>query len=986
VPNPQPLRTNKQERVYESPVNWLLGRQLMGSIKGILLYAAYGTKLDPRDWMQASVFPDARRLRSLQLWQHEHEAAAHTQAEGSPVNVIDAEAFWTLRKEFWFDYLADAGDGTKAMYSLAYLCLSDLWVKPPGDQLPPGGDARKVKVRDNIDGFKMELPRGEFLFIGGDTAYHAADYMTLATRIQQPFAWAFEDLVFHGRISPDQAPRPLFGIPGNHDYYDQLDGFRRQFRHPIRPEPVPGAANLDTAQLGVAGFRRAQEASYVAVQLPFGWWLWGLDTEVGQLDGRQGRFFREFGGKKEDGTDDIVPPPKLIIATCSPTTFHGKIAEKKDYKAADAIAQLGLKQPFLPDGEKRTDGTYDLSTTGDVKIEPGECRLELSGDVHQYARYWGPKSPHNPPSRARAKAEAKTAESYASIVSGLGGAFHHPSTTYNDEVQEQVLYPSEIISRTAVAQKLFKFWNIWNGGYVWLAGFIIASVIYFAVTIPQSSRQFLSNIPPLASVLQLPRETITPSISLPADFDSSRPISALNESACGPVESFVLWRRLGLSKELWLPPQPCRPENVKYFFLASIADIADWPGDFKIGTLLVLGALIATIFTFLFSNKIFGTESEDPVGFDVPPSEAVMVGGEKRIKPRRTDTEIHAEPDKLLFGIVVPTSLAVFIGLLTLKPYRAHITPFVNSLLVLFSIIWAAAAATLGIRYSEFLFKKAHKHYIRKRDWVLPWGLSVISVLSLAMGFWFFGKNNPTAYLVSDIIFVVVLVGALVLLIVLPFNRGGELLKSRGVPKWREIVGKLLIGFWHALLQLAIPFLLIRHGDPLTWVVAGILLFLSIPVGIHLLKKNSKVGLSITWVLFGGLVLTLPWITSYFFSLPVPFAAASWKGWWGLWPSFLAGVAGAVMCCLWFGWYLAVCFIFNGHNNEVGGAARIEEFKQFIRFRVTEEGITGYVIAVDDVSMIGEEDPGQTRKKDGEYLDPKLIDVFHLKVKPASGH
>jgi hypothetical protein len=958
----------------------------MGSIKGILLYAAYGKKLDPRGWMQASVFPDPRRIKSLQLWQHDCEAA-HTQVEKPPGNGIDAEAFWKQRKEFWFDYLADAGDGTKAMYSLAYLCLSDLWVKPLGDQLPPAGDARKVKVSDNISGFTMGLPRGDFLFIGGDTAYHAADYMTLATRIQQPFAWAFEDLAFHGRVSPDQAPRPLFGIPGNHDYYDQLDGFRRQFRLPIRPEPVPGAPNLDTAQLGVAGFRRVQEASYVAVQLPFGWWLWGLDTEVGQLDRRQGKFFRELGEKKQDGTDDIVPPPKLIIATCSPTTFHGKIAEKKDYKAADAIAQLGLKQPFLPDSEKRADGTYDLSTTGDVKIEPGECRLELSGDVHQYARYWGPKSPHNAPSRARAKAEAKTAESYASIVSGLGGAFHHPSTTYNDEVQEQVLYPSENISRTGVAQRLFKFWNIWNGGYVWLAGFIIAFVIYFAVTIPQSSRQFLSNIPPLESVLQLPHETITPSISLPTDFDSSRSISAtLNERACGPVESFVLWRRLGLSPEAWRPPQPCRPENVSHFFLASFADIADWPADFIIGTLSVLFALIATILTFVFSNKIFGTEGEDPFGVDVRPSEEVMVRGEKRIKPRRTDPEIHAEPEKWLWIIVLPTTLAAVVGLFTLNPYREHITPFVNSLLVLFSITWAAAAAMLAIRYSEFLFKKGHKHYIRTRDWALPWGLSVISVLSLAMGFWFFGKNNPTAYLVSDIIFVVVMVGALVLLIVLPFNMAGELLKNRGVPKWLEIVGKLLIGFWHALLQLAIPFLLIRRGVPITWVVAVSLLFLSIPVGIYLLKKNSKVGLSITWVLFGGLVLTLPWITSYFFSAPVPFAAASWKGWWGLLPSILAGIAGAVMCCLWFGWYLAVCFIFNGHNNEVGGAARIEEHKQFIRFRITEEGITGYVIAVNDVSMIGEKIPGQKRRKDGDCLDPELIDVFHLKVKPAGGH
>ena len=73
------------------------------------------------------------------------------------------------------------------------------------------------------------------------------------------------------------------------------------------------------------------------------------------------------------------------------------------------------------------------------------------------------------------------------------------------------------------------------------------------------------------------------------------------------------------------------------------------------------------------------------------------------------------------------------------------------------------------------------------------------------------------------------------------------------------------------------------------------------------------------------------------------------------------------MCCYWFGWYLGVCFAFNGHNNEVGGAARIERFKQFIRFRLSEQGeLTGYVIAVNDPS------------DDGRDLRPHLVDVFRL--------
>ena len=73
----------------------------------------------------------------------------------------------------------------------------------------------------------------------------------------------------------------------------------------------------------------------------------------------------------------------------------------------------------------------------------------------------------------------------------------------------------------------------------------------------------------------------------------------------------------------------------------------------------------------------------------------------------------------------------------------------------------------------------------------------------------------------------------------------------------------------------------------------------------------------------------------------------------GLVPSLAAALVGAVMCCYWFGWYLGVCFAFNGHNNEVGGAARIERFKQFVRVHLTPQGLTGYVIAVNDPTDTG---------------------------------
>jgi hypothetical protein len=93
---------------------------------------------------------------------------------------------------------------------------------------------------------------------------------------------------------------------------------------------------------------------------------------------------------------------------------------------------------------------------------------------------------------------------------------------------------------------------------------------------------------------------------------------------------------------------------------------------------------------------------------------------------------------------------------------------------------------------------------------------------------------------------------------------------------------------------------------------------------------------------------------------------SSWQGWWRLIPIFLGGIFGAFLSCVWLGWYFGVCLGFHGHNNEAGGAARIEKFKQMVRFRLTKNSLTGYVIAV--------RDPQQQ----GNLLDPYLIDVFHL--------
>ena len=882
----QNTKPPKDRRVFEEPVAWLFGPQLIGGLKGILLYTAYGDKLDPRDWMTAKVFDDFSQYNG---------------------------------EEFWFDYLSDAGDGTKAMYSLAYLTMCrGLWTTAN-----PTANA-DVKTTPGDPNLPYQLPRGEFLFVGGDTAYHASDYMTLVNRMQHPFKYAFEDLVKHQLIDADEPRRPIFGIPGNHDYYDQVDGFRRQFRKPTRPEgPLPpGRSNRRNAQLTLPGFKRIQEASYVSLHLPYDWWFWGLDIEPGPITRQQLRqrcFFRSTE----------KPPDKLIVATSAPSTVFGRAATKDQF-ITTSLRFLGVNLPFFPRRDKK--GKPDLGNTGDNKLKEGQCRLDLSGDVHHYARYWGPPAPGDCP-REHSKAERPSSEHYASVVSGSGGAFHHPSTTYNAEICEQVLYPPEKKSRAAVADRLFKFQTVWNGGYVNLAGFIIAFVLYFGATVPQSSRQFINNMPFLQSMGWTSQENLEPTV---IKYSGTQP--------CDNVRPFWLWTTLGFVPPEWKPEDGCTPANPGYFFPHA----RRWPPDLFIGQAFIWASLIAIIVTFVlsvFTKKIFNDQN-----------------------PYKQGTDPHWK----LWPIVIGTTLLVVIGFATISPYRHHVTPFVSSLLVLYSLFAALTAIVLSVRYSEYLFKKSFVSN-RRGDWLLQWGCWIAAIVVVAAGFLYFGQNNLPTYLISDIVFAIVLVLAIVGILVLPFKVAGDLFYTK--PKVVQILGKALIGVVHLILQVFVPYVLIRTGSILAWVIAvGLVLIpIFVFIGRTLLNRNTGVGLLIAWIIYGALMLFLPKLVG---GSPV---FLNWTGPVALIPAVLAGLAGAVICCLWTGWYFAVSFAFNGHNNEVGGAARIENFKQFIRFRLTRDGITGYVIAVNDVSRIDTKVNG--RKQDGSDLEPKLIDVFHLTCK-----
>jgi hypothetical protein len=876
----------KTERGFARPVAWLLGRQLIANLKYIAMYAAFKGKLDARDWMSTRVYSFTGRPGTREPSEIDIEPINHTShaADG----------------EFWFDYLADSGDGQMAVYSIAYLCMSDLWIDAPQgweegspQEIKKLIDEGKIEVRFVENSAKLAeleasgrktLPRGAFLFVGGDTSYHISDYATLAERFQNPFTWAYRDLLKDGKTPEELGQRhPLFGIPGNHDYYDALDGFNRQFRRPATGEDV--AATQRSPLLAIPTFMRCQEASYIALELPHNWWFWGFDTENGDMDFRQREFFKRLKEK--------INPRKLIVATSQPTTVFGKYASP-DSPLVEELKGLGLERPFLQDAPK---------------LDPSQCRLDLSGDVHHYARYWGPDSSSLPGAN-------ESANNYASVVSGIGGAFLHPSQTDVGEVEEQTIFPTKETSRRVIAEQILNFWNLVTGGYVWLIGFVLSAILYFGATIPQSSRQVVACFPLFSELLKITRcEQVTPTVrfSVPADQIYYYGANAVS-----------------------------RPSG--YFW---------WAVSLGISIIAIIGLI--TYSNYLF-KEIYREQARKK---------------EAAISEPLTLLQIATSKNFWRFWILLIVALLSLIyGMwnFTFSISPAGITPFGCSMLVLVSLVWGVCAIIECFLYSEWLFHQAYDLPVRWYDYWPIWVLVAFAVAVTGSSLWHFGNYNLAAYLMSDIVFALSITAVFLGLILFAVTTGGALKSASG----KVLFG--LFGLWHAVLQLFVPFLLVVRGSLVSFVAIVISIFFFRWLGVRLGRKHTP-WLAALWLVYGIWMLYVPFllpaerallpIASDLLIRYLPFLDSP------RFPSILAciaaGLVGLVMTCVSFGWYLAASLAFNGHNNEAGGAARIEGFKGFIRIHITSEALTAYVIGFEKPEM------------EGSKLKVGIIDMFQLK-------
>jgi Calcineurin-like phosphoesterase len=236
-------------------------------------------------------------------------------ADRDPCDFTEHEDSGVPRDEIWIDYVADVGDGWDSTYAVAY------YLTRP--ELSFDEKDRKITTR-----------RADILVFGGDQVYPTPSRERYEQRLVAPYETA---------MPSTEPPHPaVFAVPGNHDWYDSLASFTRLF----------------TAHGWFAGWKTRQSRSYFALRLPHGWWLLGVDIQLGSdIDRPQLEYFEGIGKQMQEGD-------RVILCTAEPhwvyATRYGEV-----------------------------DANYSESNLALLEQRLGQNRvvLFLAGDLHHYARH-----------------------------------------------------------------------------------------------------------------------------------------------------------------------------------------------------------------------------------------------------------------------------------------------------------------------------------------------------------------------------------------------------------------------------------------------------------------------------------------------------------------------------------------------------------------------------------------------------------------------
>ncbi|KAH7848647.1 hypothetical protein Vadar_005588 [Vaccinium darrowii] len=317
----------------------------------------------------------------------------------------------------WVDFMADTGDGGNSSYTVAKLLA-------------------QPSIRTHSEDKELTLPRGDLLLIGGDLAYPNPSGFTYENRFFRPFEYALQPPPWYkeDHVAVDKPELPCgvpelkqydgpqcFLIPGNHDWFDGLQTFIRYICH----------------KSWLGGWLMPQKKSYFALQLPKGWWLFGLDLALHlDIDVYQFKFFSELVKEKVGEYDSV------IIITHEPIWLLDWYWNDKTGKNISCLIRNCLN---------------------------GRCKLWFAGDLHHYMRH------SYVPSDNQVNVQHL-------VVNGCGGAFLHPTHVfknfdnyYGTSYKSEAAYPSfEDSSRIALGNILKFRKKNWQFDF-------IGGIIYFVL-------------------------------------------------------------------------------------------------------------------------------------------------------------------------------------------------------------------------------------------------------------------------------------------------------------------------------------------------------------------------------------------------------------------------------------------------------------------------------------------------------------------------
>ena len=361
---PRVARGTKHPRA----IAWFGFSAFWGHLRHLVASAIATDNIDSRQWMIPEA-PDVLLGRVLEIIgprATRTTAQAMAQREGTLAEAMGGDV--------WVDFVSDCGDDVTVSEAVARMFVAEYEVDDPDAPVRKDGGERS----------KLVLPRGDILFLGGDLAYPVATVREMTRRLVEPWNKVLEEHTEGG-------PRVLLAVPGNHDWYDGLDGFSRLCQAPCafedrapsstdpdplhpQPEEYPVLAWAEAfargdqvkkpTALALAGYLAVQRASYFRFPLAPGIDLFGVDRQLKRVDPRQRAYFAIPGA---------------------------------------AARVVVLPDPARAWGEKRTHGNATLQSLG-IAMDKSPTLL-LAGDIHHYERSTEGRSTH--------------------VVAGGGGAFLH---------------------------------------------------------------------------------------------------------------------------------------------------------------------------------------------------------------------------------------------------------------------------------------------------------------------------------------------------------------------------------------------------------------------------------------------------------------------------------------------------------------------------------------------------------------------------------